>query len=244
MSNPYKDGLMLPVYVDADIISYRAGFSKEVSSVDTAKEKVDEIVEFIKNRTSQFPSDKKYEYYLTGKGNFREEYAVTAPYKGNRGGREKPEQLNFIRDYLQEEYNATMCNGQEADDSIAISACDSGYDCVIASIDKDFLQVPCWNYNFSKDVWVKPNQFEGLKFFYTQILTGDAADNIMGLFRVGPKTAEKLLGDCETEQDLYDATFEAYDGDTERMLENARLLWLRRYDGEIFEFQDWETGGD
>ena len=76
---------------------------------------------------------------------------------------------------------------------------------------------------------------EGIKSFYTQILTGDTADNIVGLQGIGPKKAEKLLDGADTEDDLWDAVLKAYDGDVDRVVENARLLWLRRYEGELWE---------
>ena len=42
----------------------------------------------------------------------------------------------------------------------------------------------------------------------------------------------------ETEEDLWDAVIKAYDGDIDRVVENARLLWLRRYEGEIWQPPD------
>jgi 5'-3' exonuclease len=71
--------------------------------------------------------------------------------------------------------------------------------------------------------------------FYKQILTGDAADNIIGLQGIGPVKAEKILAEAFDEEALYAACLEAYDGDEARVLENGRLLWLRRYEG-----QEWQ----
>ena len=71
-------------------------------------------------------------------------------------------------------------------------------------------------------------------FFYEQILTGDRADNIVGLKGIGPVKAKRILADCDKEQDLWDAVVTAYDGDEERVTENARLLWLRRQRNEIW----------
>jgi len=97
------------------------------------------------------------------------------------------------------------------------------------------LQIPCKHFNFATGVWTTVTEFEGLRFFYKQILTGDRADNIMGLYRVGPVKAEKMLQDCNSEKSLWEAVLKAYDGDKERVVENARLLWLRREKGEIWE---------
>lgn len=223
------------VLVDGDIICYRASFAAQDGTPTEAHQKADDLIEYIWDKTIDipFPSSNEYHVYLTGKGNFRKDVAKTVEYKGNRKA-ERPIHLTYVRDYLQEKYPCTMSEGEEADDLIAIEATNLGPDTVIASIDKDFLQVPCKHYNFLKDEWKTVDEFEGLKFFYSQILTGDAVDNIVGLYRVGPKTAEKILKDCKTEQELYKACVEAYDGDINRVIENARLLWLRRYVGEMW----------
>ena len=223
------------VLIDGDIICYRASFSAQDGTPQEAHQKADDLIEYIWEKTIDipFPSPDDYHVYLTGKNNFRTEVGKSAPYKGNRKS-ERPIHLNYVRDYLQEKYPCTMSEGEEADDLIAIEATNLGPDTVIASIDKDFMQVPCRHYNFLKGQWVTVEEFDGLKFFYSQILTGDAVDNIIGLYRVGPKTAEKMLKDCKTEQELYKACVDAYDGDVDRVLENARLLWLRRYVGEMW----------
>ena len=75
------------------------------------------------------------------------------------------------------------------------------------------LQIPAFHFNFNTNVWKNVDKESGLKFFYTQILTGDAADNIKGLYRVGPKKAEKILEGLVKEEDLWDAVLKAYDGD-------------------------------
>jgi 5'-3' exonuclease len=100
------------------------------------------------------------------------------------------------------------------------------------------MQIPCKHYNFGRDKWYTVNEWDGLKFFYTQILTGDTADNIIGLHRVGPKTAEKMLDGATTEQEMFRRCVEAYGGDTDRVVENARLLWLRREEGELWQPPD------
>jgi 5'-3' exonuclease len=91
------------------------------------------------------------------------------------------------------------------------------------------------HYNFGKREWSKVTPIEGTLFFYTQILTGDNADNIKGLYGIGPKKADKLLDGCDTEESMWDVVVKAYDGDVDRVVENARLLWLRRYDNEMWE---------
>lgn len=217
--------------IDGDPFTYQAAFSKESETLEDAVEYLDSIVD---DCLYHLDYD-GYQIYLTGKGNFRYDVAVTHEYKGHRKKVDKPPHLEELRQHMVDNWNAVVSQGEEADDLIAIAATDYGPDAIIASIDKDMLQVPCYNYNPRTGLLKNVTKQEGLKFFYTQILTGDRADNIIGLYGVGPKKAEKLLYDCETEEDLYVACLHAYGGDEERVVENARLLWLRRTEGELWE---------
>ena len=97
------------------------------------------------------------------------------------------------------------------------------------------LQLACQHFNLTRGTLTTVSDFDGLKFFYSQILSGDSADNILGLYRVGPAKADKMLQDCNTEKELFEECIKAYDGDVDRVIENARLLWLRRKEGEIWE---------
>jgi hypothetical protein len=231
--NPFTQGLCLPVLIDADIITYRAAFSPDSVCKQSCQAKVDDVVDFIKHHTSVVDVG-QYEFHLTGKGNFRKDIAVTAEYKANRKGKERPIWLDTARDYLISTYDAIVSEGQECDDVVAIRATEMNYNCIAASVDKDFLQIPCWHYNFGRNEWYKPEPFEATRFFYQQILHGDSTDNIIGLWKVGPVKAAKLLVDCTTEKELYEAVLLSYDNNEDRVLENARLLWLRRYYGEMW----------
>ena len=220
----------MKILIDGDILTYRAAFNCENSSLEDACDKIDELVEGIIGAVGF--GNCPYEMFITGKGNFR--FDVQPTYKQNRSGKPKPQHLPGLRDYLVEAYDAKVSEGQEADDDIAIRAMELGPDTVIASIDKDFLQVPCWHYNTNRGTLVKVGEFEGLRFIYSQILTGDTADNVFGIKGVGPVKSAKLLASATTEAELYRACVDAYDGDVAKVTENARLLWLRRKEGETW----------
>jgi len=222
----------MKILIDGDILTYRAAFSCEGQPLEDAQDKIDEIVEDILRAVAFSATSENYEMFITGKGNFR--FDVQPTYKQNRSGKPKPEHLQALRDYLVEAYNAKVSSGQEADDDITIRAIELGPDAIIASIDKDFLQVPCHHYNLNKKTLVKVEEFEGLLFFYTQILMGDKADNVFGIKGVGPVKAGKLLQDATTEQELYNICLDAYDGDKRKVVENGRLLWLRRKEDELW----------
>ena len=225
--------------VDCDIVGYRAAAGTEGGHPDDTVDKVDTLMNYIVAETVVFPTDNNLECYLTGKGNFRYEVAKTAPYKGNRSDVVKPTNLPAAREHLINKWGAVVSQGEEADDLIGIASVQGDPETtVVVTIDKDMMQLPCWNWNFVKNEWHKVTEDEGRKFFYTQILTGDRADNILGIHRVGPVKAAKMLDGLTTEEELYQACVKAYDGDVDRVLENARLLWLRRYPNEMWEAPD------
>lgn len=218
--------------LDADILCYRVAATSENETKDTAMHTMASFVEDL--MLFDLEEVFTFEFFLTGKTNFRYDVAVTAPYKGNRKDKPKPTHLNLLREYMMWAFNAKMSEGQEADDDIAIRATELGpEECIIVSIDKDFMQVPGWHYNFTKreKKWVTPE--EGMRFFYTQILTGDTADNIKGAAGIGPVKAAKILEGAKTEEELYQCCVEVMGAD--RVLEDARLLWLRRTPNQIWE---------
>ena len=224
------------VLVDADIIAYRAAFSAKNDSEGQARKTVDDICGGILYDCfypEEYTLGENTWFYLTGSNNFRYDIATIKRYKGQRG--EKPDHLDATRDQLQTEWLAEVVEGQEADDAIGIKATELNGDCTIVSIDKDLLMIPGTHYNFVKKEWTEVSQEQGDYFFYKQLLTGDQVDNIQGVPGIGPKKAEKAYKECTTVQEMYAKAVEMYKGDTDALLENARLLWLRRYEGEMWE---------
>lgn len=173
-----------------------------------------------------------YKAWITGKTNFRFEIATTVPYKGNRKDAPKPKHYDALRKHLMK-LGAIMSEGEEADDAVGIASTQGNY--WIVHVDKDLDQLPGWHYNPVKDEEYYVTEFEGLYSFYKQILTGDRVDNIEGLRGIGPVKADKILKDCTTEKELYEACLKAYDGNTDRVLENGKLLWLRRETNQMWQ---------
>ena len=219
MTTPSKPRLAI---IDADIICYRVGFASEDVSEEVCLARVTHLVNEIVYQDLQCDD---YKAYITGKGNYRNELAVTEPYKGNRKDAKRPQHYDAIRKHLQR-LGAELVEGSEADDAVATEATKTGG--WIVSIDKDLDQVAGWHYNFVKHEEYYVTEEEGLRNLFTQVLTGDRTDNIIGLKGIGPKKAEKLLQDCKTEREYYDACLKAYDGNQLRVDENLNLLWLRR----------------
>ena len=244
--------------IDGDLIAYRAGFGGQKKLPDGTIEPVPDAV--MKSRVDSFivdllmfdlPDCTDYEGYLSldSESNFRNAIAVTAPYKGNRTAA-KPHHYDLIRDRLLTYWEFHGIIGQEADDSLAQEQTEQGDKTVIVSIDKDMLQVPGWHYNFVNRTMQKLTFFEGFRNFCVQMLMGDKVDNIIGLHRVGIKTAQKIVNDTSPwEAALLETVALEYKkhGDTElkHFKENAKLLWLRRrkdYGEEYIDYLIKELG--
>jgi hypothetical protein len=218
--------------VDADILVYRFGFASEG---DPAEFALARLSEFLDELFTVLDVD-DVQGYLTGKGNFRDEVAVTAPYKGNRTDNAKPYHFGLLREYMEKSWNFEVVNGMEADDALGIYAYSHDpEDYILVTLDKDINMIRGHHYNFVKGEKYYITEEEGIKNFYLQILTGDKVDNIIGLKGIGPVKANKMLADCKTEKEMYDAVLEAYEGDEARVLENGRLLWILREEGQVWQ---------
>jgi hypothetical protein len=219
--------------IDSDFLSYRIGFATAGESQQAAKARLKEWLDGLLYFTLKIDD---YQLFLTGKGNFRDDIAVTKPYKGNREGFVRPEHYQYLREVMIDEYGASVSYGEEADDVVAYASCTGDY--ILVHVDKDLDQLKGHHYNPVKNEWYYVNEFEGLYSFYTQMCTGDRTDNIPGLAGIGPAKAKKLLKDCATEEDLAQAVWKAYQDANhglEYYREQGQLLWLRRKPDELWE---------
>jgi 5'-3' exonuclease len=129
-----------------------------------------------------------------------------------------------------------VVDGIEADDAVGIAAYAlDEEESIMVHIDKDLNQFRGHHYNYRKKEKYYVSEFAGWYSFYLQILTGDRIDNIEGLKGIGPAKGAKILKDCTTVEELYDAVLKAYDDDAERVHENAHLLYLQRKEGDVWQ---------
>jgi DNA polymerase-1 len=134
------------------------------------------------------------------------------------------------------DWEFVVTEGIEADDAVGIAAYALDEDeSIMVHIDKDLNQFRGHHYNYRKKEKYYVSEFAGWHSFYLQILTGDRVDNIQGLKGIGPAKGTKMLKDCTTVEELYDAVLKAYDGDTARVLENGQLLYLQRKEGDVWQ---------
>ena len=236
--------------IDGDVICYRAGFAAErriveidpedgskitrieVEPLDHALQNVKEVIEHCLTRLGV--SD--YHIYLTGKKNFRKEVATIREYKANRKNARYPIHLDDIKQYLIKNHPTTISEGQEADDELGIALTKSGDSGIIVSNDKDMLMVPGKHFIFTKDEKVLVTEESGKRHFWTQVLTGDSTDNIMGCPMIGPKKAEKALDGITDEQDYYDIVYGLY----KRQLVSKPPEGIT-LEGDTVQYTNWRT---
>lgn len=240
--------------VDADVLRYEVGFGVETGWEGAGYAPFDYAAEMLDNRIANIcalvEATQPPILYLTEGKNFRNDIAKKTPYKQRAG--EKPFHFKNLTAYMKAKYDTRSCDGLEADDLMAIEQCSRGGDTIICTRDKDLRQVPgmafAWELgnqpqygptlieefgklSLSEDR--KKLRGEGLLFFYSQCLTGDAVDSIPGLPRCGPVKAFETLQATKTPTDAFKAVLEAYrvfygDSGDEELLEQGRLLWMTR----------------
>lgn len=137
--------------------------------------------------------------FLSGQSNFR--YSIPYPIGYKSGRPDKPVHLPDCRSYLVSTYGARIVDGYEADDAIGIYA-STHPGTIIASVDKDLRQLAGMHYHLDRKTIEIVEEVDALRSFYRQMLTGDRTDSIIGLDRIGPKTAEKLINHLQTEKEM------------------------------------------
>lgn len=170
-------------------------------------------------------------------GNYREQLATRAKYKGNRDHVARPTHHRACVARLVA-LGGVTADGQEADDALGIAASeDKGS--IICSIDKDLLQIPGRHYDFVKKEETTVTPKEGTKFFYQQVLSGDDADNVPGIKGVGAVKASKLLEKAESPLACWLVCLAEYkkaygDKGAAFALETARLVYVRKKPKEMW----------
>lgn len=169
-------------------MTYRIGFASRDVPLSIALSRLNKTIENILKACNT----QDYKIYLTSQDHSNFRFDIDPTYKANRSSEKPPYYIN-LREYMTEMHDAEMAFGMEADDLMGIN---QNAETIICTIDKDLKQIPGRHYNFVKDYHYSVTPQEGLYWFYTQILTGDNADNIKGLAGIGPKKAELILGIC------------------------------------------------
>ena len=178
--------------LDGDIIAWKTAFV-----VDTEGDlSIDGLVAGIVKKWTP-KGIKKVKIALSSSTNFRKK--VFPDYKANRKDVYKPDCLNDVFDFINDNYKILKLKDLEADDILGIYS--SNGKAISVSIDKDLKGVTGWLFNPEKDTEPRYiSEEDAEKWFCTQWMAGDSTDGIPGLWRVGKKTAGKLLAEWDREK--------------------------------------------
>lgn len=156
--------------------------------------------------------------------NFRDKVAVKKTYKGNRKT-SRPLHYDNLVAYVRATREVITAEGCEADDLLAVWQVKAApLTTIICSRDKDLKIVAGMHFGWAcgyqpqygpaqvteiGEISLNARRTEikgsGLKFFYSQILTGDKTDNYPGLPRCGAVKAFDALGECNDEGEMFEA---------------------------------------
>lgn len=224
--------------------------------------------EFIINRKRSQIRDvthgAKQKWFLTkGSTLWRNEDATIQAYKGNRTKMKKPKYYDQLRGYMVHTCRAKVCEGLEADDSVASIGRNQAGEVIICSGDKDLRTIAGLHLNPSKlkDGIEFVSELDACRFLYSQMLMGDKIDNIKGLSGTkekpgwGIKKATSAMEQFICEGDMAEFVAEQYrkthpngcinihDEHMEwedMLVETANLLFLRRYQSTAFSWGEYE----
>ena len=226
----------------------------------TIKQKIEAIVE------ASGCSD--FRVCIQGDGNFRKFYeSKFVAYKAQRVA--KPLLFAECFEYMERKYKdkCVVSRGQETDDYVNIQAWnyyrgESDIETVVSYVDKDIIangRGLYLNYNkLEKGVFLNDGITQAYNF-WRQTLHGDSADNILGLEKlhqdtkekygiktngVGEVASAKILEGCLTEKEMAERVMEAYalswpSDCFERLSDTCFFLYLRRFDGEVFDLDKY-----
>lgn len=163
-----------------------------------------------------------------------------------------------LRELATAEGMAVPAAGREADDLMRIWAEEArrdGDEYIICSIDKDLMCIPGKHYRMPVRDWmgniksggntIEVSEEEAMRFYFEQLLKGDATDNIPGIPGVGPVKATKALAHCKTVEEFQESVVEQYFGFYgekdwyNQLLSNGKMIYLQKHANDFFSIRDW-----
>lgn len=179
--------------------------------------------------------------YISGPNNFR--YSISDSYKANRKASDSPMHLGDLKNYTVEYLGAVRSDGAEADDYV-ISHKLQDPSVIVGAIDKDVCNfIAGVHYNYWKEKFIETPELTAVQWPYIQTLMGDGGDNIPGLWKVGIKTAQKILGEEKDPKKLWELVALAYFNrgiSIESAINTMRLVRMDQFNHETKHLKLWE----
>lgn len=236
-------------HIDGDYVAYFCAGSENCSAGDARRNVLSRV-----SHLRHISGASKVVMHLTHSASTKGDrfLAATAqPYQGQRTHSSKPVNWQFLREWMETydgpAFEPKVWTTREADDGIAFvcegAAAYHNVLHVVHTADKDMrmfcgthvtwedyhiVDVPRGTY----DIKGADSLQYGHKWFWMQMLTGDTADYIPGLPRVGKATAEKVLAGTKSNAEAAPLVYGMYrdkmgDRWQDYFAEQAVLLWMR-----------------
>lgn len=209
--------------IDADVLAYQCAASVEQATEwedgywtwhcdeEEVKRQINSQLSFI---TDTYDAVGLTLCLTDSEGNFRRN--VLPSYKDHRARVKKPLVLKSIKEWLIEDHGGYWRPGLEGDDIMGILSTWRVYSPdhpkVIVSIDKDMKTIPGLFVQKVGDDPVEITEEEADWWHMFQTLTGDVTDGYKGCPGIGPKNAEKLLGEIGfySLKEMWETVVQAY----------------------------------
>lgn len=219
------------------LVQLQPGTYYEAYDIEKARVYLSDTAEAMMNNTGC----DEYVFVTGGVGtNFR--YTINPNYKSNRKKQAKPVMLDKVREMVFDEFPIVYIPCLEADDTCRILM-EENKDNIIVSVDKDLRTFPGKIYDSYHDVlrYITPQQAEAN--FKRQLLIGDKTDGYSGIPKIGPATANKLILDGITEDEIAEKYIECGLGmDVFKMVYNcAKILGKEDYNDGVIKLYGGQT---
>lgn len=178
-------------------------------------------------------------YGYSGRGKvFREDISTILKYKGQREKLMRPLHLDNLKEYLEKCHNCEIVIQIEADDACSIDSYNAYHNwmrsksdkdkLVLALQDKDYYQCAGHLFNTNTQApicsydgfgWLNLNEKNDVKgrgrmWLFHQVLSNDVSDNYAANsasdLKWGEKASYKLLKDCKTDKEAFEALVSGY----------------------------------
>jgi len=215
------------ILLDADIVAYKVAYlsQEDHDFGDTGKGRVldhdkcmKDCDDIIAEYADTLKADKVVACFTDPDVNFRVQLDPT--YKSNRKGTEKPELLQWAKDYMYAEYPKFIRPRLEADDVMGILQTSGDKfiegETIIVSEDKDMRTVPgkVWNPRQSDLGILDISKLDANRFLLWQVVVGDPTDGYPGCPGIGKggryvEYAPDIL-EASSSLEAWDIVLEAY----------------------------------
>ena len=223
--------------IDGDVLVYMSVWG--ANTKEEAKLQFDSL--FTELNENLFTED--YVMALGGPDNFRLD--LYSEYKANRSKSKstRPDWfLDLKFDIVKDYEGCIFTDNCEADDMVRVWAEEcraANKDFIIASVDKDLDCIEGKHYNpRTRSVYTIDKEYAE-RHYWKQILMGDSTDNIPGVPKIGPKTADKLFIDTKDYRSVVAQAYNNYYGDQgySYLIANGRLIHIWRSINDHFKFR-------